>query len=109
MRWLLILCLISACSKDPEVLPQEKMQLLMWDYIRADVYANEFIKRDTTRDLKGEHTRILKQIFKKHGVSKDQFFESYQYYATRPELFNPLLDTIIARQSLPQRNKSKNK
>ena len=99
MRLFLLLLLISSCSKKKEILPPEKMQAVMWEYIRADIYVNEFLKKDSSVNAEKEHAAILKKIFTKYQISKETFFENYQYYTSRSELVNPLLDTIFARQT----------
>ncbi len=75
------------------------MQELMWDYVRADIYANDFLSKDSTMDVQKEHAVILKKIFAKHKISKETFFENYRYYTSRSDLMNPLLDSIFARQT----------
>ncbi len=71
----------------------------MWEYIRADIYVNEFLKKDSSLNAEKEHAAILQKIFSKHKISKEIFFENYQYYTSRSELMSPLLDTIFARQT----------
>ena len=42
-----------SCSKSkvPDgILKPEKMQAVFWDYIRADVFANEYVRRDTAKN-----------------------------------------------------------
>ncbi len=99
MRLLLLLTLICSCTKKKEILPPEKMQAVMWEYIKADIYVSEYLKKDSSINIEKEHAAILKKIFAKYNISKEIFFENYQYYTSRSELMNPLLDTIFARQT----------
>ena len=61
MRVLILLFIIFfiSCSDKQElpsgILSPEKMELVLWDYIRADVYATDFIRQDTTKDAAVEN------------------------------------------------------
>lgn len=99
IRLLFLLLLIASCTKKKDVLPPAIMQEVMWEYIAADIYSNEYLKRDSTIDLERAHALILKKIFVKYKISKETFFENYRYYSSRSDLMNPLLDSIFARQT----------
>ncbi len=101
-RFLLIavVCL-AACSKSKmpkDVLPPEKMQAVYWDYIKADVFANEFVRRDTSKKLETESAKLQAQVFLLHKVSREQFYKSYDYYLDHSDLMKNMLDTMLVRQ-----------
>ena len=55
----MMVLLLIACGESKEVpkdvIPQEKMQLILWDMILADRYSNQFLIKDTAKlDLKLE-------------------------------------------------------
>lgn len=86
------------------LLPPDKMESVLWDYIRADVYSVEFFKKyhlsenDTLFNLK-----MQKSIFEYHKVSPSQFLFSYHYYCLHPEKMSVILDSIEARQNREKR------
>lgn len=98
---ILVALLFSSCSKKKvpsDILPPEKMQAVYWDYIRADVFANEFIKKDSSKNVEVENARLQQAIFKLHKVSKVEFYKSYDYYLNHQLLMKDMIDTMIARQ-----------
>ena len=98
---ILVALLFSSCSKKKvpsEILPPEKMQAVYWDYIRADVFANEFIKRDSSKNVEVENARLQQAVFKLHKVTKVEFYKSYDYYLNHQLLMKEMIDTMLARQ-----------
>src|SRR6187455_1839684 len=105
MRWvlpILLLLTLSYCKGKNElprgILKPEKMQLVFWDYINADVYVNDYLKKDTAIDPKVESIRLQKIVFLKHKVTKDEFYNSYTYYANHPVLMKNMIDSMIAKK-----------
>src|ERR1700722_12565131 len=70
------------------------MQAVLWDVIRAAAFTNDFIKKDTTKDLVLEDAKLQHEIFAIHQVTKDEFYTSYDYYKVHPQLMTALLDSI---------------
>lgn len=97
----LLALLFCACNGDDEipshVLKPDKMQAVMWDIVRADVFTNEFIKADSTKDLLRENLQLQKKIFALNNISREQYYTSFEYYKNKPELMQAMLDTMIAR------------
>lgn len=101
-RFLLIIIIcLSACSKKTkipkDILPPEKMQAVYWDYMQADVFANDFVRRDTTKDADIENAKLQLQVFKVHKISKEQFYKSYDFYVNHKEIMSDMLDTMLVR------------
>ena len=71
------------------------MQTVLWDVLRADAFAFDFIKKDSTKIPEQELVKLQQQIFAVHKVSKEQFYKSYEYYKVHPEIMLPMLDSII--------------
>ena len=82
-------------SISSEILKPAKMQTVLWDVLRADAFAFDFIKKDSTKIPEQELVKLQQQIFAVHKVSKEQFYKSYEYYKTHPEIMQPMLDSII--------------
>ncbi|MFM7709306.1 MAG: DUF4296 domain-containing protein [Ferruginibacter sp.] len=95
---LLTMAVTSCISTDNpmpnDVLSPKKMQAVMADYIRADVYASEFLKQDSTRSDTVENMLMQQAVFKKNGITRQQFYRSYDYYAKHPKHWKPVLDSL---------------
>lgn len=87
-------CMSAENSIPASVLSPQKMQVVMADYIRADVYASEFLKKDSTRSDTMENMLMQQAVFKKNGITREQFYRSYDYYAKHPEYWKPVLDSL---------------
>ena len=105
MRILLIMlfaALIYSCKqeekKPADILPPDKMELVLWDYLRADTYTSEFLKKDSTADDTLLNMKMQEVIFKHHGISKEKFYKSYQYYIQQPGVMVNMIDSMVARQ-----------
>lgn len=105
MKALLLICysslLFLACTKKekiPEgVLPEEKMQALLWDVMRADQFlANFVLSRDTTLDKRRESINLYRRIFRAHDVSQKDFQQSMAYYSAQPGRLKTLMDSVSA-------------
>jgi len=96
---LLLLAGIMACSdknKLPkDVLPQPKMQAVMWDMIRAGDFLNNYVfYRDTSVDKIAESQKWNEKIFQIHHITREQFDKSYTYYRQHPQLMKAVMDSI---------------
>src|SRR5437762_12428050 len=99
---LLFIILFLSCTKNsgkPAVLPQNKMTAVMWDIIRADQYVSDFLLRDSTRNKKAESIRLYDEIFHIHKITQQQFKKSLEYYSSRPDLFQPIVDSLAKRKN----------
>lgn len=88
-----------------DIIKPEKMQDIMWDYMRADAYAAEVLKKDTTKNDTLENIRLQKMIFSKYKITKAEFDKSYAYYVSHPKLMNTILDSISAKQNRADKGK----
>ena len=80
------------------ILQPEKMQEVFWDYIRADVYTTNFIKRDSLVIPSIENLKLQNSIFKLHHITKEEFYNSYIYYSNHKELMTTMIDSMLAKQ-----------
>ena len=103
------LALVGSCTnkdKMPDgILKPEKMQAVLWDVIKADVFTTDFIKKDTAKNAAAENLKLQQQIFAIHKISKTDFDNSYDYYKSNTEVFKKIVDSMIARA---ERNKYTN-
>ena len=87
------------------ILPPAKMQDVFWDYMRADVFTTDFIAKDSAKNLALENIKLQKEVFEIHHISKEEFYNSYDYYLKNTAQMKILLDTMLARKN---RDKYKN-
>lgn len=92
-------CIITSCSNNNDIpkgiLKKEKMQLVLWDVLRADVFTFQFITKDSSKKPELEAVKLQQQIFASHKITKADFDKSYAFYKSHPEIMQPLLDSII--------------
>jgi hypothetical protein len=84
-------------QKRAEIIPPDKMQLVLFDILRADVFVFEYIKKDSAKKLEIESVKLQQQIFTAHKISKAAFYKSYDFYKAHPDLMQPILDSMISR------------
>ncbi len=98
-----ILLFLLSCGKKKTVpagiLEPQQMQSVFWDYIRADVYAKEILKKDISKNDTIENIKLQKKIFSHYNISKEDFYRSYNYYTAHSELMNVLIDSMMAKQN----------
>lgn len=93
------LILISCSYKDDipkNIIQPKQMQSILWDNIKAGVYATEFIKKDSTKNDSIELLKMQKSILIHYHISEDLYKKSYQYYIQHPSKLTAILDSISA-------------
>jgi hypothetical protein len=79
------------------VLGKEKMQSVMWDIIRAEVFTEQFMKKDSSKNIAMENLKLQNAIFSIHKVTRRQYFRSYDYYISHTDLIRLVLDSMSAK------------
>ena len=82
---LLFLGITAGCNHPDRVprgiLSKDSMQSIMWDIIQADQYASQYLARDSVKsNIKPQTIRLYQQIFDLHGITREEFEKSYQFY-----------------------------
>jgi len=99
----LLFMLILSCGNEKEVpagiLPQKEMQSVLWDVIRADMLVNYTAARDTSMNKFTKNIELYQQIFKLHGITKETFKRSIDYYRTHPVIMQTLFDSLYSKAS----------
>lgn len=94
-----VTCMLFSCGAKEKlpagVLQPAKMQAVLWDVIRADVFTNEFIKKDSTKNAVAENLKLQQQAFAIHKVSREDFYESYDYYKAHSAAFKKIMDSMV--------------
>lgn len=98
----LIVLLSAACSRNERpsgVLDREKMEAVLWDLIRADLFISNYLQvKDSALDKKDQGIRLYSQVLKMHGITQEQFRRSFYYYRSRPKLLQELMDSVSKRR-----------
>lgn len=91
---------ISSCSSNDTmpkgILKPVKMQAVLWDIIRADVFTTDYIKKDTAKNAAAENLKLQQQIFALHQVTGKEFYNSYDYYKNHTADFKMIIDSMVA-------------
>ena len=87
------------------ILQPAKMQLVLFDVLRADNFVSEYVKKDSAKKPEEEIAKLQRQIFAVHKISKEDFYKSYEFYKAHPDIMQPMLDSMI---SASNRNKYQN-
>ena len=99
------LLFISSCAhKDkipPGILPQSKMQAVLWDMICAGEFINGYILSKDSIDKFAEKSKIYSQVLQVHHMTKEEFDKSYGYYRQHPALLKVILDSLSKKQVIP--------
>jgi hypothetical protein len=107
---LISLFLINSCGNKDKLpaglLKPDKMQAVLWDVIKADVFTTEFIKKDSAKNAAAENLKLQQQIFAIHKISKADFYNSYDYYKLNSTAFKKIIDSMIAQAERNHYNKT---
>ena len=97
----LLVFLVGCTSKDKipsGILPQDKMQAVLWDMMRADQFLNNYVLiRDSALDKRIESIKYYQRVFAIHKVDKNEFEKSYHYYQDHPGLLKNIMDSLSRR------------
>lgn len=99
-RMLCIGCILLFSCNDKKAVPAGilkpvKMQAVLWDMYRADALTYNFITKDTSQKPEAANVKLQQQIFEEQKITKDEFYKSYEFYKSHPNLMEPLLDSMI--------------
>lgn len=99
----LVVFIFSACNDKAvpaDILPQQKMEKILWELLEADEWALHNYPLDTTA-RKQAALQHYATIYQMNGVDAATFRRSYDYYSERPALLSPVLDSVRNRATQP--------
>ena len=99
IKWSLLLLFVYSCNTTSSIIPQKKMQAVMWDLMKADALSQQLILKDSLKKLRQESKKLTDRVFLIHDVTEDQFKKSYQYYSEHPDILKIIVDSINAQES----------
>lgn len=96
-----LIFLLAACSDADEIpkdiLPQEKIEPVLWDIIVADQFYRDYILKDSLlKPVKNERYKLYEEVFAFHKISRPVFEKSFRYYSEHPKLLKNLFDSLSA-------------
>ena len=86
------------------ILGKEKMRKVFWELIQQDVFVNQFVTKDSTKKPLQQSVLLQNKIFYLNHTTKEEFYRSYGYYKSHPELMKVILDSMSV-TSERERNK----
>ena len=60
--------LFSSCNKNKipnNILPPDKMEILLWEQTKADIFTQDFVSKDSLKNLLVENFKLQEKIFSK--------------------------------------------
>jgi len=70
------------------------MQAVLWDMMRADEMVNYYGYTDSTFKKIDRNIELYQKIFQIHGITKETFQKSMHYYQRRPDMLQPVIDSL---------------
>ncbi len=96
--------LIAGCgnrNKIPnDVLPPDKMEVVIWDMMRADQFLADYVlSKDTSKKKMEESVKLYQQIFSLHKITQEEFKKSFYYYQSHPLQLKGVMDSINTKKA----------
>ncbi len=100
---IVVLIILASCSgknKLPAgIMAKEKMEVVMWDIMQADVFLSDFVlNKDTSLKKFEEHLKLYEKVFQIHKTDKEEFSRSLSYYRSNPIAMKEVLDSLNTKQ-----------
>ncbi len=95
-----LVVIMFSCSeknKVPDnVLTPQKFEAVFKDIVIADALNTERSFKDTAVKIPADNASYFLKVYEMHGVTKNQFMVSYNYYLSRPDLLKVITDSVSA-------------
>lgn len=100
----ILLVVFSSCNRGnkipKEIIERPRMQELVWDMLRADVFLIDFAgKGDTAFNRTKESISLYQKVLAIHNTNKEQFKKSLTWYQRHPDVMKIIMDTLQSRQN----------
>ena len=100
--------LLISCGKRSDVpsrfIQPSKMQMVFWDFIRADALTTQLQKNTTSPEALATSVKLQKEVFALYHVTKEEFYSSLDYYKAHPVLMRTLMDSMTDKASRERPN-----
>ena len=99
---LVVLVLGFGCTRKDklprDVIPQQKMEKVLWDMVLADRFAAQFLIKDSLKtNVQTKTFELYEQVFQIHEISREHFISSFKFYMSRPDISKVMFDSISVR------------
>src|SRR5690348_13403543 len=94
------LLVVTSCRHEknkPTILPKEQMESVIWDIMQVDEYANNYLSRDSLRNLDKQRLVLYLKVFQLHHITKDDFNASLKFYSAKPDLMKVIFDSLAVK------------
>jgi poly-D-alanine transfer protein DltD len=97
----LLIFFFSCSDKDlpKDIIPQNKMHVILWDMMRADELVSYQSEKDTSLNKFTRSIELYQQILQVHNTKPKDFKRSVQYYQGHPEQLKPIFDSLQKKAS----------
>lgn len=93
--FLFLLFLCSCSSEIPkDVLPPQKMEVVLYDVIRADEWVDFARLSDSTFNRFSKRTALYDSVFRLQGINKEDYRKSLNFYQSRPDLLKEIWQSL---------------
>ena len=106
----LLIVLFSCSSKNripSDILPVEKMKLVIWDLAKADEFILNYKMKDSIITKEDESIRMYNQVLDIHSIDEAEFKKSLNFYENNPLLLKAVFDSLNVMDQYEERNKIK--
>ena len=100
----LSLILFSCKKTEKDILSEDKLEKILWEIIQADVFTQDFISKDSSKNLAVENLKLQQKIFAKYKTDRKIFYKSYDYYLKHEERLKSLLDSMVVKNGRIREN-----
>ncbi len=77
------------------ILPREKMEAMLWDFMRADFFVKDYVlAKDSSLNAGSEQKQVFQRVLDFHNVTQPDFRKSLDYYMKHTDLMKKVLDSI---------------
>lgn len=97
----IFLIILSSCSskKVPaDIIQPAEMKALMWDVMRADALAKQYVKSDSLLNDSTQTKKLTEKVFELHRIKAEDFNKSYAWYIKNPETMKVIFDSLYVQK-----------
>ena len=77
------------------LLPISKMKKVAWDIFQAEIFTQQYLKKDSLSNPVTSNSKLQNEIFRHHHITREIYYQSYNYYSKNPDLMKELMDSIM--------------
>src|SRR5580698_2130324 len=75
------------------------MKSVLLDVLKANAYNDTRRFKDSNYLHDSAYATLYESIFVSHHITREQFYDSYDYYIARPDEFRAMIDSMAAKAS----------